>query len=70
MNVEIEFYFVVCLLIRIFAHRTMNACSFMGLGCPRSEELSGSWRLFFCLWLLRIDLESHQLVIFLEDVGF
>ena len=31
----------------IFATRTMDVFHFLGLGCPRSEELSGSWRLFF-----------------------
>lgn len=33
----------------IFASRTMDASSLLGLGCPRSEELSGSWRLFFVM---------------------
>jgi len=31
----------------IFAHRTMDVFHLLGLGCPRSEELSGSGRLFF-----------------------
>ena len=30
----------------IFAHRTMDVFHLLGLGCPRSEELSGSWQLF------------------------
>ena len=34
-------------IISIFAHRTMDVFHLLGLGCPRSEELSGSWRLFF-----------------------
>ena len=29
-----------------FAHRTMDVFHLLGLGCPRSEELSGSWQLF------------------------
>ena len=33
--------------IPIFVHRTMDVFHLLGLGCPRSEELSGSWRLFF-----------------------
>ena len=34
-------------IMSIFAHRTMDVFHLLGLGCPRSEELSGSWRLFF-----------------------
>ena len=34
-------------IMPIFAHRTMDVFHLLGLGCPRSEELSGSWRLFF-----------------------
>ena len=33
-------------IISIFAQRTMDVFHLLGLGCPRSEELSGSWQLF------------------------
>ena len=33
--------------IPIFAHRTMDVFHLLGLGYPRSEELSGTWQLFF-----------------------
>ena len=38
--------------------RTMDVFHLLGLGCPRSEELSGSWRLFFLCLLGWIDFED------------
>ena len=58
-------YLQVSEIKTIFANRTMNVSSFTGLGCPRSEELSGSWRLFFISCLLRgIDFQTLQLAVF------
>ena len=29
-------------------HQNNGRVPLLGMGCPRSEELSGSWQLFFC----------------------
>ena len=34
-------------IISYLCSRTMDVFHYLGMGCPRSEELSGSWRLFF-----------------------
>ena len=31
-------------------HQNNGRVPLLGMGCPRSEELSGSWQLFFLLW--------------------
>ena len=49
--------------------RTMDVFHLLGLGCPRSEELSGSWRLFFLCLLGWIDFEPQKLSILHKYIG-
>ena len=56
-------------IMPIFAHRTMDVFHLLGLGCPRSEELSGSWRLFFLCLLGWIDFDAQKFAAFHEYIG-
>ena len=56
-------------IMPIFAPRTMDASSLIGIGVsPIGRVVRFVATLF--LWLVRINLEAHQLAILLKDVVF